>query len=133
MFWLRNKKIRKSFFCYGFLTKVLDCYFYQNVYNVYSNQPYYSTFVLLLPPPPSPKNPPKQNKKNTHTKKTPKHLVIRCDSCTVKWGLMQENLSLGFFEQQRRRPACASSPSDQYLCYSHPGKYDNYTYKISKS
>ena len=31
------------------------------------------------------------------------------------WTLMQENLSLGVFEQERRRPACAYAQSDQRL------------------
>ena len=33
-----------------------------------------------------------------------------------------ENLSLGGFEQYRRRPACASAQSDQRLCYLLFGK-----------
>ena len=40
-----------------------------------------------------------------------------------KWAWMQENLSSGVCEQQRRRPACASAQSDQCLCYSLFEKY----------
>ena len=36
----------------------------------------------------------------------------------IKWASMGENLSLGVCEQQRRRPACASTQTDQRLCYS---------------
>ena len=39
------------------------------------------------------------------------------------WALSLENLSSGVCEQQRRRPACTSSQSDQRLCYSLIGKY----------
>ena len=33
------------------------------------------------------------------------------------WALSQENLSSGVCEQHMRRPACASTQSDQLLCY----------------
>ena len=36
----------------------------------------------------------------------------------IKWASSRENLSVGVWEQQRRRPACASAQSDQRLCYS---------------
>ena len=45
----------------------------------------------------------------------------------INWALMQENLSSGVCEQQRRRPACASAQSDQHLCYSLCGKYHIWT------
>ena len=35
-----------------------------------------------------------------------------------KWALTQKNLSSGGCEQHRRRPACASTQTDQRLCYS---------------
>ena len=38
-------------------------------------------------------------------------------------GPRRENLSLGFCEQHRHRPSCASAQSDQRLCYSRFGKY----------
>ena len=34
----------------------------------------------------------------------------------IKWASSRENLSSGFCEQHRRRPACASAQSDQRLC-----------------
>ena len=37
---------------------------------------------------------------------------------------------LGVCEQQRRRPACAPSQSDQHLCYSLIGKYHILTYYL---
>ena len=40
------------------------------------------------------------------------------------WAATQENLSLGFWEQQRRRPACAYAQSDQRICCSLNGKYN---------
>ena len=39
-----------------------------------------------------------------------------------KMGL-DENLSLGLYEQHRCRPACASAQSDQHLFHSLFGKY----------
>ena len=39
------------------------------------------------------------------------------------WASTRENLSSGVCEQHRRRPACASTQSDQCLCYSLFGKY----------
>ena len=36
----------------------------------------------------------------------------------IVWASTRENLSSGFCEQHRRRPACASTQSDQRLCYS---------------
>ena len=42
----------------------------------------------------------------------------------VIWALTRGNLSSGVWEQQRRRPACASAQTDQRLCYSLFGKYD---------
>ena len=41
----------------------------------------------------------------------------------IKWASMRENLSSGVWEQQRRRPACASTQSDQRPCYSLFGNY----------
>ena len=38
-----------------------------------------------------------------------------------------DNMSSVVCEQQRRRPACASTQSDQRLCYSLIGKYHIYT------
>ena len=38
-------------------------------------------------------------------------------------GLGRENLSSGFCEQQRCRPACAPVQSDRHLCYSCIGKF----------
>ena len=43
----------------------------------------------------------------------------------VKWASTRENLSSVVFEQQMHRPACASTQSDQHLCYSFIGKYHN--------
>ena len=40
------------------------------------------------------------------------------------WASSRENLSSEVYEQQRRRPACASAQSDQRLCYSLNGKYN---------
>ena len=39
-------------------------------------------------------------------------------SLCIIWASSRENLSSVVFEQQRRRPACASTQSDQRLCYS---------------
>ena len=39
------------------------------------------------------------------------------------WAFMRENLSLAVCEQHRRRPACASTQSDQRLHYSLIRKY----------
>ena len=36
----------------------------------------------------------------------------------IRWTSTPKNLSSVVFEQQRRRPACASAQSDQRLCYS---------------
>ena len=44
------------------------------------------------------------------------------------WAASRENLSTGVCEQHRRRPACASTQSDQRLCYSLIGKYYFLTY-----
>ena len=44
-----------------------------------------------------------------------KHLPI--------WALMRENLSSGVCEQEKWRPACASTQSDQHPCYLLNGKY----------
>ena len=41
----------------------------------------------------------------------------------ASWAKTQENLSAGVCEQQRHRPACASTQSDQRLCYSLIRKY----------
>ena len=41
----------------------------------------------------------------------------------ILWASTRENLSLGVYEQQRRRPACALAKSDQRLCYSLIVKY----------
>ena len=41
----------------------------------------------------------------------------------IIWALKQENLSSGVCQQQRRKPDCASTQSDQHLCYSLNGKY----------
>ena len=35
----------------------------------------------------------------------------------IVWASSRENLSLGVWEQQRCRPACASAHTDQRLCY----------------
>ena len=42
---------------------------------------------------------------------------------SIIWASMGENQSFGVWEQQRRRSACASTQSDQHLCYSLFGKY----------
>ena len=39
------------------------------------------------------------------------------------WALTGEKLSSGIWDQQKRRPACTSSQSDQCLCYSFIGKH----------
>ena len=39
------------------------------------------------------------------------------------WASTRENMSLVVREQQRSRSACASTQSDQHLCYSLFGKY----------
>ena len=39
------------------------------------------------------------------------------------WASTRENQSSVVWEQQRRRPACASAQSDQRLCYSLFGKF----------
>ena len=39
------------------------------------------------------------------------------------WASVRENLSSEVWEQQRRRPACASAQSDQRLCYAIFEKY----------
>ena len=41
----------------------------------------------------------------------------------IMWASTRENLSSGFCEQQRRRPACQSAQSDQHLSYSLFEKY----------
>ena len=41
----------------------------------------------------------------------------------IKWASTRENMSSVAWEQQRRRPACASAQTDKRLCYSLIGKY----------
>ena len=50
------------------------------------------------------------------------HAKIKPKKRQVIYG-HEKNLSLGVCEQHRPRPACASTQSDQRLCYSHFGKY----------
>ena len=47
--------------------------------------------------------------------RNPKDRFYRDDA---KWASSRENLSSEVWEQQRRRPACASAQSDQRICYS---------------
>ena len=49
--------------------------------------------------------------------------MLYCCLITIIWAATRENLSSGFCEQQRPRPACASAQSDQRLGYSFIGKY----------
>ena len=46
---------------------------------------------------------------------------------------MRENLSLGFCEQHRRRPACASAQSDQLLCCSLSGEQSSQACSIQNA
>ena len=51
----------------------------------------------------------------------------------IIWTSKRENLSSGFCEQHRRRPACPSATSDQCLCFSLFGEHSSKACSIQNS
>ena len=55
---------------------------------------------------------------------------VRKTSCTrVIWATSWDSLLYAIWKQQRRRSACASTQSDQRLCYSLPRQYNTSNFK----
>ena len=59
--------------------------------------------------------------KKKHYSKQRKYVKVSVLTCSSP----RENPDILVYKQQRRRPACANAQSDQRLCYSLSGKYDN--------
>ena len=52
------------------------------------------------------------------------HIYILCQKSSYTWARPWENVSYAICKQQRRRSACASTQSDQRLCYLLPKQND---------